>query len=591
MEFSLDTRRDTWARGVGDRPGRAPAVGARRTAARSRPSQYPPIAAAVGRAALALGIAALAAAAAWAQPDRRPPAIERLEVVDPPRPEAPLGARIAISTDEPARLTVEIADGARVERRELDGRYRTAHVVPLTGLRPGRTHAVTFTATDAAGNRTEAALTIDTAPLPDDFPPLAITVSQPDRMEPGSTLFNVYRWGPEGRDPSFGLLVAVDAAGDVVWYYRAGHVIANAVPLANGNLLYMANVDGIWALLVEIDLLGNVVRGWHPRALAARAPAGSLLVDTDSLHHDMVVLPSGNLASLSSEVRTFHDYPTSEEDPAAPRATRDVVGDLVVEFTPEGTVVREWSLLDALDPYRIAYDSLGTSFWGATYRALGRPDAELADWTHGNALAHDARDDTFVISARHQDALVKLDRSGAARWILAPHAGWSAPWRSRLLSPRGDLEWPYHGHGIEVTPHGTILVFDNGNHRATPFDEPLPPEASYSRAVEFDVDEAALTVRQRWAYPPSDAERFYSSFLSDADWLPDTGNVLITDGGRTRTVDTAGGEPEVRRWARILEVTRGDPAETVFELVIDDDSPTGWHVYRAERWRMPLVHR
>ena len=261
-----------------------------------------------------------------------------------------------------------------------------------------------------------------------------------------------------------------------------------------------------------------------------------------------------------------------------------------MEFAPDGTVVRQWSLLDALDPYRIGYDSLGTSFWGDTYGALGRPDTELADWTHANALAHDARDDTFVVSARHQDALVKLDRSGAARWILGPHAGWSDPWRSRLLEPRGDLEWPYHGHGVEVTPDGTILVFDNGNHRATPFDDPLPAEASYSRAVEFDVDEEALSVRQRWVYPPSDAERFYSSFLSDADWLPATGNVLITDGGRTRTVETADGEPAVRRWARILEVTRDEPAETVFELVIDDDSPTGWHVYRAERWRMPVVH-
>ena len=66
--------------------------------------------------------------------------------------------------------------------------------------------------------------------------------------------------------------------------------------------------------------------------------------------------------------------------------------------------------------------------------------------------------------------------------------------------------------------------------------------------------------------------------------------MLITDGGRTRTVDTADGQPEVRRWARILEVTRDEPAETLFELVIDDESPTGWHVYRAERWRMPLVH-
>ena len=142
------------------------------------------------------------------------------------------------------------------------------------------------------------------------------------------------------------------------------------------------------------------------------------------------------------------------------------------------------------------------------------------------------------MSLRHQDAQVKVDRTGAARWILGPHGGWNEPWRDRLLQPQGDLEWPYHGHGVEVTPAGTILLFDNGNNRALPFDEPMPSEDSYSRAVEYAVDEEALTVRQAWAYPGPDAEPFYSSFLSDADWLPRTGNVLITDGGRTRPVET-----------------------------------------------------
>ena len=500
--------------------------------------------------------------------------------------------RIGVATNEPARLSIEIADGERLDRLELDGEYRTDHVVPLTGLRTGRTHEITFIATDRAGNHERAPpLTVDTEPLPDDFPPLEVTVSRPERMEPGTTLFNVYRWGEAGSDQGFGLLVALDAAGNVVWYYRAEHRIGAAIPLANGNLLYMAAVDNIWAVLVEIDLLGNVVRRWHSRAAADRAPAGSILVDIDSLHHDVVELSSGNLLTLSSEVRTFDDYPTSEEDPAAPRATRDIIGDIVVEFSPDGTVVGQWSLLDALDPYRIGYDSLGTGFWRDAYRALGHPTAEVADWAHANAVAHDPADDTFVVSLRHQDAFVKVDRTGAVRWILGPHDGWTDPWRGRLLQPEGDLEWPYHGHGVDVTPDRTILLFDNGNHRAMPFDEPLSAEASYSRAVEFEVDETTMRVRQRWAYPPSESEPFYSSFLSDADWLPETGNILITDGGRIRTIDTADGEPEERRWARILEVTRDEPAEVVFELVLDDDTPTGWHVYRAGRWPALFTRR
>ena len=530
-------------------------------------------------------MAGLGAAAVGGCADRTAPSIERFHVPEAPRPEAPLGVLVEVTTDEPARLSVEIASDERTDHLEFDSEYRTDHVVPLIGLRPGRTHAATFIATDAAGNHDRAPpLIIDTDPLPDDFPPLAVTVSRPERMEPGTRLLNVYRWGEEGNDQGFGLLVAVDASGEVVWYYRADHSIMQAVPLANGNLAYMGSLDGIWGILVEIDLLGNEVRRWHSRALADAAPAGSILVDVDSLHHDMIELPSGNLATLSSEVRTFDGYPTSDDDPDAPSETRDVVGDVIVEFAPDGTVVQEWPLLDLLDPYRIGYDSLGTGFWGDTYRALGHPEGEAADWAHANALAYDAADDAFVVSVRHQDALVKVDRSGTVQWILGAHAAWDEPWRSRLLEPQGDLEWPYHSHGVEVTPDGTILLFDNGNNRALPFDARMRAEDSYSRAVEYDVDLAPMTVRQVWAYPGSAAERFYSSFLSDADWLPETGNILITDGARTRTVEAAGDEPTVQRWARILEVTRDEAAEVVFELVIDDEAPTGWHVYRAGPW-------
>ena len=93
-----------------------------------------------------------------------------------------------------------------------------------------------------------------------------------------------------------------------------------------------------------------------------------------------------------------------------------------------------------------------------------------------------------------------------------------------------------------------------------------------------------MEVRQVWSYRGSEDERFYSSFLSDADWLPVTGNVLITDGARvTTSPDEADDTPDLG-WARILEVTHETPADMVFELVLDDEPPAGWRVYRAERW-------
>ncbi len=110
-----------------------------------------------------------------------------------------------------------------------------------------------------------------------------------------------------------------------------------------------------------------------------------------------------------------------------------------------------------------------------------------------------------------------------------------------------------------------------------------------------------MEVSQVWSYGGPDDELFYSGFLGDVDWLPITGNMLVTDGARVtdaegRSVEPGpppgppggmGGPgpvaaPGVERWARIVEVTHTLPAEKVFELILADDPPAGQAVYRAK---------
>lgn len=106
----------------------------------------------------------------------------------------------------------------------------------------------------------------------------------------------------------------------------------------------------------------------------------------------------------------------------------------------------------------------------------------------------------------------------------------------------------------------------------------------YSRAVEYAIDEAAMQVRKVWSYGSGPGERFYSSFISDADWMTTTENVLITAGGLITDADGVAIEPNGRRSAVIMEVTHETPASRVFELEVRGDWPAGgWHIYRAER--------
>src|SRR5262245_25577898 len=121
-------------------------------------------------------------------------------------------------------------------------------------------------------------------------------------------------------------------------------------------------------------MLGNVIGRWRPVALGSPSGLGpATAVKADTFHHEFMELPWRTLLTISTEVRHFDRYPSSETDPAAPRRPANVVGDVIIEFTRDGRIVNQWRLLDILDPYRIGYDSL-SGFWNKIY------GIETFDW-------------------------------------------------------------------------------------------------------------------------------------------------------------------------------------------------------------------
>ena len=502
-----------------------------------------------------------------------------------PRPSerVPLAAQATFETTRLATVALEFDDGARRWTVDTGERARTHHVVPILGMRPGRTHVVRVLVTDENGvTNTSEPFEVTTDPLPHDFPPIDVRVSQPDRMEPGVTLFEPTYRPEDDSDRDHHLLVAVDDTGEVVWYYKAAQSVSDARRLQNGNLLYRTGRAGP---LYEIDMLGNTVSEWHTNGTPEeQVGSESIHIDTATLHHETFETRSGSILGISTEFRTYDNYPTSDTAPDAPRATAEVLGDVLVEFTRQGELLREVKLLDLVDPYRIGYDSLG---WGGAWRTIfGDEETHpRGDWAHANAVVMDESERHVLVSLRQQDAVVKIDwETGQLMWILGNHKDWGPKWQGYLLQPQGDLLWPYHQHAPTTTPDGTVLMFDNGNYRARPFEEPTPPSESFSRAVEYRIDEDNMEVTQVWSFGGPGDEPFFARFLGDADWMPQTGNVLINYGG---LVSDAAGTPMVEgsghNWVRIVEVTHDTPAETVFELFIDDERPAGWSVFRAER--------
>ncbi|MCE9595153.1 MAG: aryl-sulfate sulfotransferase [Planctomycetes bacterium] len=514
--------------------------------------------------------------------DRTPPKIlQGPRFVRGPEASAPLGGTVELLADEPVRVELVIDDGEHriqaLAARDLAERQSALAV----GFAAGVSHTIAVTVIDAAGNRTRAEklLRVDAPPLPDGFPPLKLTVDDPKRMEPGITFFNARGSGPPAVPPSDAYLVMVDERGRVVWFFQSKKDIVSARRLRNGNLLYVSGRK----LAVEIDMLGRTVHTWFASRLPLEkdevVPEGAIQVDVDTIHHEIYELPLGfgaDFVAMSTELREVDDWPSGDWQQPLKRRKAAIAGDVVVEFNRDGTVVKRYSLFDLLDPKRVCYDS-HEEFWTKTYP----PHEDTEDWAHANAILVDPRDGNYVVSCRNQDVMAKIERkSGKLLWLCGPPLNWGPPWNELLLAPKGSpFEWSYHQHAPRFLPNGDLLVFDNGNGRATPPFLELRDPVRYSRAVEYRIDEKARTVEQVWSYG-SASEPWYSFFLGGVEPLPKTGNVLITDGGKQVS-------PTIHQgFARIVEVTHTARPEIVFELVVRDDAPfdaLSWSIYRSER--------
>lgn len=471
----------------------------------------------------------------------------------------PLSGLVDVATNIPSQVTLEITDGIDSWRVRFPDSLQT-HSVPLLGLKSDRAYTVDVILSAAGEADVSSPLLAATDPLPIDFPTLTVFASDPLRMEPGFTLTDCLRRNPADVRPQF--TIVVDARGEVVWY-TTRCLRRGVQQLPNGNLIHLVGNS-----IVETDMLGTDINS------IATAYPGDI---GTALHHELHLTSHGTYLSLSRTAVFVDNFPTSETDPDAPTATTLVRDEPVVEFAADGSLMNEWFLTDLIDPVRIGYDSLHdpTSPTGV-------------DWAHANGIWHDPRDDSLIVSVRHQDTVFKFYRAtGQLAWILAPHSNWAPEFQPYLLQPVGaPFEWSWHQHAPMYTAAGTIVLHDNGIHRASPFDgnPDVPAAEVWTRAVEYEIDEANMEVRQVWEYGDNIAERLMTTFQGDADWMRTTDNTLTTFSAVTWIGGSYVGDLGLgTHVARIVESDHGTPSREVFDLQIHDPDGGRITVYRSER--------
>jgi arylsulfate sulfotransferase len=466
-----------------------------------------------------------------------------------PNPAAPLSWRLDLRFDQPVRPTVRLeAPDHEVVLPFAESALE--HDLALLGVAPRRVYTVTI---EADGQVWPLVGGLLTPPLPDRFPIVELLTADPDRMAPGVTLTDL-----KVPTSEVAYLAAFDAMGRVVWFWDVDADWGDTRALDDYRLLGLSRTSATIA-----NLFGGVEAVWTE---APEAPH-DIGVEWRAMHHEVHLLPDGGLLTLSESTVDVDDYPTTYTAPwVGEPATLD--DPIVVELAPDGSTRRELRMSEILDTRRIGFDSL--DLLGGSKR----------DWAHTNGLAI-APDGDWVISVRHQDAVVKVSPEGELRWILAPHAGWGEAWQEYLLEPVGPLTWPAHQHAPEVLEDGTIVVLDNGRWRASPYDGPQPEDhATYTRAVAYRVE--GRTVEQLWEV----VTPLYSAALGDADVQPG-GTVLMHLG--FLDADETGDHASLgwgRKALRLIEVHPDTPDAPVWDLRLRSDlaaESQGWKGYRGER--------
>lgn len=346
-------------------------------------------------------------------------------------------------------------------------------------------------------------MTIQTAPLISDLPEISIKVlSNSETPE-----FNFVNYFGFDQDNKPQRAFMFDQFGDIRWYLDfsshpqlSGLFYDNGmVRLENGNLVFG---DGTTDNIYEADLMGNIINTWS--------------LQGNGFHHHVIEKPNGNLLISMND------------------SSKPTIEDVVVELNRETSeFVNIWDLNNSLDNTRRAWPT--------------NPDNLDVDWFHNNAIAYSAIDDEIILSGRTQ-GIVKLNNKNEISYIIAPHKEWDISGNGLdlsqfLLTPldaegieitdtdvllgntnHPDFEWAWYQHSPILMPNGNIMIFDNGDNRNyIGFEQ-------YSRAVEYEIDEENMTIRQIWTYGKERGQETYSRIVSKVSYIKENNSVLFTPG-------------------------------------------------------------
>lgn len=448
-----------------------------------------------------------------------------------PNPNSVLSCIVTWTTDQAASSVVQFGVGG-YQWEISDTTGTTDHRVVVIGMRREQAYSIKAISTNAGGS-VEAEGEFTTGTLPANIPVGTVEINDTAASQPGWTLVNVQKGdgSTTARSPAPPMAVMYDSEGEPVWYYIDGNVNDRGGAVSTQLTDVGVLIGPGWneslttgTLPREVDFEGNVL--WE-------CPT-SICGGNTSFSHHASKLPNGHYMLQE-------DYGNGTTSPRI----HELDGDQEV-----------WSL-DWVD-------------------LVPAPQGANGDWCHGNSVSADLDNDILYVNCRWV-GFMKVNYSAKTKaWLIPASYGGSGLGDFTFSPPDSQIS---DTHDPEFhADDNTVLFFDNGGYGTG---AQGGSTAQYrSRAVEYKIDETAMTATLNWEFPGSFSvpnswytDNFYVPFWGDADRLPN-GNVLITAGIRNPSVES-----------RVFEVTKAD-GKVVWEFRF----PADYGVYRADRVTPPLVH-
>ena len=356
----------------------------------------------------------------------------------------------------------------------------------------------------------------------------------------------------------------IDNCGNVINQWTSQYRPGLAVYLLEDGLLLRTNRvnnndvfsgGGIGGALEKLDWNSNVLWSYSYNSTNYHQ------------HHDVEVLPNGNILILAWERKTAEEAILKGRNPDL-LEDNELWPEHIIEIEPIGdndaNIVWEWHLWDHLiqdfDPSLPNYGVVAENpqLLNINYIGPGVNSADgKADWIHANSLDYNAELDQIIINSRALSEFWIIDHSTTTAEAASSSGGNSGMggdilyrWGNPAAYNQGDLDdqmlfGPHHVQWVDKNLPGSdnILIFNNGRNR---------PDGNYSSVDEIQVpldgynyilgeNSSYAPFDLFWTYEAPNNSDFFADHISGCQRL-ENGNTLICSGpqGRLFEVNNAG---------------------------------------------------